>query len=278
MKFSAYRNWQAPQRKIEDRISLSPAQRLLATLDRDPAALSEDDALPLLWHWLYFLPSVPTARLAADGHPRRGGFMPPVDLPLRMFAGFELDVDRPLIIGERAQLTEQVTGIEEKKGRSGRLVFATVGVDIETPAGRAMREKQIFVYREAGAPVSKSTNKETFPCDWFMEVAVEPALLFRFSALTFNSHRIHYDRDYAVRQEGYPGLVVHGPLVAIFMAELVARHLPDRVVSFVYRQHAPLFEGETIRVIGWRQEAGELELKALSETGVPAATGRCRLG
>jgi 3-methylfumaryl-CoA hydratase len=278
MNFSAYRNWQAPQRKSEDRISLSPARRLLAALDRDPDALSEGDVLPLLWHWLYFLPAVPTARLAADGHPRRGGFMPPVDLPLRMFAGFELEVDRPLIIGEWARRTEQVAGIEEKKGKSGRLVFVTVGARIETRAGPAMREKQIFVYREAGAPVSRSRRKDSFPCDWSLETAVDRALLFRFSALTFNSHRIHYDRDYAVSQEGYPGLVVHGPLVAIFMAELVARNLPGRIVNFGYRQHAPLFEGDAIRIIGSRQEDGDLELRALNETGMPAATGRCRLG
>ena len=272
-----YKGWRAAERETQDILSASPARRFMATLNRSPDSIGEECPLPSLWHWLYFLPESHTDRLGKDGHPVRGGFMPPVDLPLRMFAGCKVDLLRPLVLGERAWRSEQVTHIEEKRGRSGRLVFVTVSVQVRDERGTALNERQDYVYRDPGPPTPPRSEEDPIPQDWVMEVPLTPVLLFRFSALTFNSHRIHYDREYAVSREGYPGLVVHGPLIALLMAELVARNLSETMKAFRFRQHAPAFDGETLRVIGFQPGRKTVEMRAYRGDGTVSATGRCRL-
>ncbi len=269
---------QPGRRDREERLCLSPARRMLATMNCEPGELQEGDFLPALWHRLYFLPEDLTDGLAEDGHPYRGDFMPAVEPPLRMFAGFDLEILQPLVIGERARKGEEVTNIEEKHGRSGRLVFVTVSAMIEGEKGPALKEKELFVYREARPPVGLPEAVEDLaPCDWCMEIELRPTLLFRFSALTFNAHRIHYDRDYATRREGYPGLVVHGPLVALFMAELVRSNSGGAVKHFAFRQRAPVFEGDTLRITGSCRPGEGAEFRAVRGDGVLSATGQCVL-
>lgn len=202
--------------------------------------------------------------------------MPAVEPPLRMFAGFDLEILKPLAIGECARKTEEVTNVEEKHGKSGRLVFVTVSALIEGDKGPALKERQLFVYREATRVARPTAEKDSAPYDWAMEVEFKPALLFRFSALTFNAHRIHYDRTYAVHREGYPGLVVHGPLISLFMAELVRRNRGGTVKHFEFRQHAPVFEEDTLRVLGVRGSGSVVELRAVRGDRAVSATGHCR--
>ncbi len=250
---------------------------MMATLNHTPDEMHEGSELPPLWHWLYFLPETRTDQLAEDGHPARGGFMPPVDLPLRVFAGFELDLQRPLHLGEQVWKSAEVTGLEEKQGKSGRLVFVTVSSQVGNGRGEALNEKQTFVYRDFGSPVASEAEKNVLQPDWEMEVPISVSLLFRFSALTFNTHRIHYDREYAVKREGYPALVVHGPLIAILMADLIARNVRAVLKRFEYRQFSPVLEGDTLRIAGSYQGASNIELQAQRADGQVSARGRCRL-
>jgi len=272
-----YKGWRASRREQEEFLSPSPARRLMATLNHDPDGMREGSVLPPLWHWLYFLPEARTDGLGEDGHPFRGEFMPPVDLPLRMFAGFELVIRRHLHLGERAWKSEQVTGIEEKHGKSGRLVFVTVSARVGNDGGAALHEKQTFVYRDAGPPAVSTIEESRGRQDWGMEVPISPPLLFRFSALTFNAHRIHYDREYAVNQEGYRGLVLHGPLIALLMADLVSRNAREEPTTFEFRQRAPVFEGDTLRLLGFERGDTDIELLAQRADGRVSATGRCTL-
>jgi 3-methylfumaryl-CoA hydratase len=185
-----------------------------------------------LWQWFFFLPRVCQSQLDVDGHPQRGGFMPPIELARRMFAGARMRFFRPLIIGESATRTSIIRDVTEKEGRSGKLAFVTIGHTIRQNSEICLEEEQDIVYREQGAPIEAPKRAELPPVPeecWTRLVVPQPTLLFRFSALTFNAHRIHYDRNYATVVEGYPGLVVHGPLTAVLLMELdTAQFAPTR--------------------------------------------------
>jgi hydroxyacyl-ACP dehydratase HTD2-like protein with hotdog domain len=195
---------------------------LAATLDHDASPWRSGE-VPPLGHWLYFLPQAPHREISEDGHPHRGGFLPPVSLPRRMWAGGDLRFHTPIRVGEALRRRSTIAEVEHKSGRSGTLVFVKVVHEIMTERGLAVREVHDIVYRDAPKPGEVAPAGETAKAamDWERPIIGDPVLLFRFSALTFNGHRIHYDRKYCEEVEGYPGLIVHGPLLATLLARII---------------------------------------------------------
>lgn len=241
-------DWTGRERRRRLVIDRSPAERLAAVLDLPAPA----DTLPEVWHWASLVDVVPQAGLGEDGHPARGDFLPPVPLPRRMFAGSRMHFHRPVRIGLEAELVERIASVQAKSGRSGELVFVSVERSLHQDGEVALTEVQSLVYRgaetTAAAPAAPPTPQ---PADWRREVRPDPALLFRFSAATFNSHRIHYDLPYATAVEGYPGLVVHGPLIALLLLEAARAAAPDRkITAFAFRAERPLFAPEPFSVCG----------------------------
>jgi len=239
------RQWQGRTESRPDVITLTPVAALSATLDREDPPPQAGDALPPLWHWLYFLPIYRQSEVGDDGHPRRGGFLPPVPLPRRMWAGSRLQFHHPLRVGDAISRVSAIVDVSHKEGRSGPLVFVLVRHEISNAAGVALSEEHDIVYRDNPRPGEPAPKRQVAPGDhaWSREIRPDVVLLSRFSALTFNGHRIHYDRPYATAVEGYPGLVVHGPLVATLLMDLLRHNLPDaRVASFAFRAVRPLFD------------------------------------
>ena len=265
-----YSQWIGSQEKCEDIISLTPALGVEAALDNKDSSLQPGQPLPLLWQWFYFLPRVPWSRIGPDGHPERGDFLPPVALPRRMFAGARMRFLEPLLIGEPASRHGEVIKITEKTGDSGKLVFVTVRYHISQSGRIRIEEEQDIVYREPGEPIPATTPLANLPEQpegtWSQIVNPDPVLLFRFSALTFNAHRIHYDRPYAMNEEGYPGLVVHGPLTAVMLMELVRQHSTRTIKSFSFRGKAPLFDLAPFRLTASPQDEG-IDLQAMGPDG-----------
>ncbi len=252
--------WVGKRESAEDVIVPGPLDRLAATLGRDDPPVRPDDAVPPGWHWLYFLPKTPRARLGVDGHAARGGFLPPVDLPRRMWAGGRMTFHAPLRVGEEVKRESEVLTVTPKEGRSGRLVFVTVRHVIRGEGGPAVEDEHDIVYREARRPGDATPPAQRPPREpaWQRAVDPDPVLLFRFSALTFNGHRIHYDRDFATRHEGYPGLVVHGPLTAVLLLDLLRRECPDQApLRFACRALAPLFDTAPFTVAGAPDDDGQ---------------------
>ena len=225
---------------------------LAATLEVAPP----HRVLPPLWHWMLFADWAPASQLGPDGHPKRGGFLPPVhDLPRRMWAGGRVRFHAPLHVGEVATRTSTILAVTEKAGGSGRLVFVTVRHDITGPAGPAITEEQDIVYRGAEGEAVKPGDPATpIAAAAAREVHPDAVLLFRYSALTGNGHRIHYDADYVRQVEGYPGLIVHGPLQATWMAMLAAELAPLR--HFAFRGRRPAFAGTPLQVEAWKTPDG----------------------
>jgi 3-methylfumaryl-CoA hydratase len=244
--------WVGRGEVVEDRVTPVPIAALAATLDRDDPPPRPGDAVPPLWHWLYFLPLSRQSMLGPDGHPRRGGFLPPVGLPRRMWAGGRLSFPRPLRVGERIRRTSTIADVTHRTGRSGALVFVLVRHEVAGEDGVAVIEEHDIVYREAARPGEAAPAPRPAPADalWRRTVAVDPVLLFRYSALTFNGHRIHYDHRYVTEEEGYPGLVVHGPLIATLLADLLRRHDNRSLAAFRFRAVRPLFDTAPFSVCG----------------------------
>ena len=248
-----WRTWIGRTERRSDRVTAAPVAGLAATLDRNDPTPKEGDALPPLWHWLYFLPIDRQSGIGPDGHPKRGGFLPPIPLPRRMWAGGRITFTAPLRIGERIERESRIAGVTRKEGRSGPLAFVVVRHAISGSDGVAIVEEHDIVYRGEANAGEPSPTPTPAPVDaaWSHEIDPDPVLLFRYSALTFNSHRIHYDRRYATQTEGYPGLVVHGPLIATLLTDLLRRALPGRRVSaFSFRAISPLFDGASFFVRG----------------------------
>ncbi len=245
-------SWVGRTEVREDLITPGPAMRMLATLDDTDTTLSENSHLPQLWHWLYFLPGAPRRELGRDGHARRGGFLPPVDLPRRMFAGGQFRFPSPLLLGHPAQRHSEIVSVEAKRGRSGPLVFVRVRHRFTQHGRLCVEEVRDIVYRGHGprpaAAVSAVEWAEPPAGTEARIVDPDPVLLFRFSALTFNSHRIHYDHTYVTDEERYPGLLVHGPLLAILLMEFLRRE-GRPADTFDFRFRAPLFCGTPFRVL-----------------------------
>jgi 3-methylfumaryl-CoA hydratase len=252
------RSWIGNRQSAEQFIDPFPARALAGLLEREQP-LCAGDALPLPWHWLYFLDTPSRSGIGADGHPQRGGFLPPVPLPRRMWAAGKLEVLSPLAIGRPATKTSTVRAVDLKDGQSGPLVFVTVGHELHQDGRVCLLEEQRLVYREAPvAPAPLAPGQPPASAGtWAEEFRADASLLFRFSALTYNGHRIHYDRDYATREEFYPALVVHGPLLATLLLDLLARRQPRaQVTRFEFRALRPAFDTDAIHLCGQPQEHG----------------------
>jgi len=237
--------WVGRTETLVDVVTTVPVAALAATLDDGNPVPAAGEALPPLWHWLYFLPRPRRSELGPDGHAARGGFLPPVPLPRRMWAGGRLAWHDPLRIGDRIERVSRVESVSTKSGKSGDLVFVLVRHTVSTERGLALVEEHDIVYRDAPAPGSTPPAAPVARTDerWSLRVVPDDTLLFRYSALTFNAHRIHYDRRYVTGVEGYPGLVVHGPLIATMLVELLRSRLPAASLShFAFRAVSPLFD------------------------------------
>ena len=262
-----YQDWIGKTEEIPDQLSASPAQRMAATLNQ-PTAFVEGASLPPAWHWLYFLPAVRLNNTGEDGHTRRGDFLPPVTLPRRMWAGGRIVFHQPLHIGERALKKSRVAEVTSKQGKSGELVFVKVVHEIVGENGLSLLEEQDIVFREPPSGAAPpSAEIQVLQHQWSQTITPTPVLLFRYSALTFNSHRIHYDVDYCRNVEGYPGLVVHGPLTATLLLESLRAQEPDRTVkTFSFRAVNPLYADQPVRLEG-RIDGDDVQLWALNPEG-----------
>jgi len=246
--------WVGKTETAIDTITATPYAALSATLDRDPGQAPAGTPLPPLWHWLYFLPLYRQSEVGPDGHAQRGGFLPPVPLPRRMWAASQLEFKRQLRVGDAIRRVSTITDVSEKSGRTGALVFVKVRHEIRAndEASPAIVEFHDIVFREAPKDVDVSPPRVA-PAQsrWQRRVVPDAVLLFRYSALTFNGHRIHYDRKYVTGVEGYPGLVVHGPLIATLLLDLLREKLPDATVRrYEFRAVRPLFDTNAFDVCG----------------------------
>jgi 3-methylfumaryl-CoA hydratase len=274
-------SWTPITERRSDRVTQEAARSLHDLLDRPGAAPTAGDRLPLLWHWLAFTPQARQSELGPDGHPRTGGFLPPTAGRRRMYAGGHVSVTGDVHIDERLQRTSEVTDVREKQGRSGPLLFVTVDHEIAAPGG-AILDRNDIVYREPepqASPVASVHSLNDAEWTWGRTVPIDPVLLFRISALTYNAHRIHYDREYAKTVEGYPGLVVHGPLQAILLADLANRTFPDHpVTSFAFRSIAPAFDDSALELRGRRNaETADLELAVFTRAGKQSMSAQAAL-
>lgn len=262
------RSWIGRQETVRDRVTRFPVAALSATLDRDDPPPQAGDALAPLWHWLYFLPAARQSALGPDGHPARGGFLPPVPLPRRMWAGGRFVFHRPLRVEEEITRVSTVQDVTVKQGRQGALCFVLVRHAIAGAEGLAVEEEHDIVYRAMPAPGEPAPAPRPARQDgeWARTVTAEATMLFRYSALTFNSHRIHYDRPYVTGEEGYPGLIVHGPLIATLLMDLLRRNTARAVKAFRFRAVSPLFDIAPFSVHG-RMEGDAAALWARNDRG-----------
>lgn len=265
--------WIGRTETLTDSAAPAPIRGLAALLDREVDVV-QGAATPWLAHWLYFLPTAPQSMIGSDGHPRRGGFLPPVSLPRRMWAGSRVQFHANLNVGMAISRTSRIADVNVKSGRSGTLVFVKVTHEVRCGDTLAITEEQDIVYRDAPPPgAAPPQTPAPEGAVWSREIKPDPVLLFRYSALTFNAHRIHYDRPYATQVEHYPALVVHGPLIATLLLDLVRRSLPDaRVVRFSFRAVAPLFDTAPFLVCGTpdSRDAKSIRLWAQDERGALA--------
>jgi 3-methylfumaryl-CoA hydratase len=260
-----------------DAVTAQLVRRLRATLDEVPGEPAAGDGAPLSIHWCLAPMAAPMSELGSDGLPERGGFLPPVALPRRMWAGGKLEWHDRLRVGDPIARRTEIADIALKEGRSGPLCFITLSHEISTARGLALRERQDLVFRDLehdGAPPPAPLGLAPPAPQWQRTLRADPVLLFRYSALTFNSHRIHYDRRYCEKSEGYPGLLVHGPLQATLLIELAHSTRPETMPRrFEYRALRPLFDGAMFTVNALTAGDG-LELWIADEAGQPTMKGR----
>ncbi|RQP24900.1 FAS1-like dehydratase domain-containing protein [Piscinibacter terrae] len=254
--------WIGRSETLHDQIGATPVKQLNATLDHPAMPVEAGTTLPPLWHWLYFLPLHRQGEIGPDGHARRGGFLPPVPLPRRMWAGSQFEFRSPVRVGDAVQRTSTIADVSAKAGRTGQLVFVKVRHEVRRngSAQPSIVEFHDIVYREArqAGDVEPPPQRAPTGAAWQREVVPDDVLLFRYSALTFNGHRIHYDRKYVTEVEGYPGLIVHGPLIATLLMDLVRRNLPDAdVATFRFKAVRPTFDLNPFRVNGQLQDDGK---------------------
>jgi 3-methylfumaryl-CoA hydratase len=270
------RQWVGRSSEASDIVTAQVVKCLRATLFQEIGEPTSGDIAPFTVHWCLAQLVFPMSMLGPDGHPTRGGFLPPVPLPRRMWAGGELEFLDPLRVGDEATRTSRIADVTVKTGSTGTLCFVSVEHHVTTPRGTAIRERQDIVYREMGGPQPAAAPKAA-PSPRLAQHSethmADPVLLFRYSALTFNGHRIHYDRDYVTKVEGYPGLIFHGPLQAAFIVELAAKlrdGKPPKKLS--YRGVQPLFEGSEFSVNA-NDNAASIELWTANFDGQPTMKG-----
>ncbi|MBA8826304.1 3-methylfumaryl-CoA hydratase [Saccharopolyspora lacisalsi] len=274
---ASLKGWDPDPVTSSDALSPDPALALAAVLET-PRPFLVDGELPPLWHWVYFLDWPAHGDLGADGHPAHGRFLPPVPNRRRMFAGGRLTITRPLRVDGVAERTSSLSHVAVKRGRSGEMVFVTVRSEFRQEGGLRMVEEQDYVYRsgESETRSSYATAPRQWPeaaAAWQQRFTGDSVRLFRFSALTANAHRIHYDEPYAREVERYPGLVVHGPLLAMLMTELARRNRAESPISTVdYRLRRPVFAGTPTLVTGTPDEdSAEMTVLSAPDTVVAQA-------
>jgi 3-methylfumaryl-CoA hydratase len=277
--FTLLQQWAGRSETLHDVVRPDAVAALAATLDY-PQAPPHGAPLPPLWHWINFWAVSPQSQLGEDGHPRRGGFLPPVPLPRRMWAGGRLTFPAPLPVGASIARTSTIKDIAQKNGAGGQLIFVTVRHEIHHEGRLAITEEHDIVYRGLPAPGAPAPAPKAPPSDarWSRTITPDPVLLFRYSALTFNGHRIHYDRSYVTGVEGYPGLVVHGPLIATLLMELLRAELPAaQVAEFSFRAVSPLFDTAPFTVCGRPNGDGSVTLWAQNSKGELAMQAEAKL-
>jgi len=245
--------WQGRSETLQDDITAAPLRGLSATLDRDDPPPRAGTELPPLAHWLYFLQDTPQRELGIDGRPTGSGILPNLPLPRRMWAGCAVQWLAPLRVGDAVQRVSRIHSLNRKVGRSGELVFVEVRHEISNDQGLAITSQEHMVYRPAPQPGDAPAAPTAAPTDaaWSREIVPTEALLFRYSALTFTASRQHFDRPYATGVDGHPGLMVHGPLLAVLMVDLARRRLPGaKFSSFSYKAVRPTFDLHPFRVHG----------------------------
>lgn len=248
-------DWVGRSETLEDSATQAPYAALSATLDWPVERPAIGTPLPYLWHWLYFLPMARQSEIGPDGHPKRGGFLPPVPLPRRMWAGSDFEFHQPLLVGDVLSRTSTIVDVKEKSGRTGTLLFVKVRHEIRRNGSDdvALTEHHNIVYREAPKSDDPVPPPAVAPAEfaWKRDIVADDVLLFRYSALTFNGHRIHYDRKYVTETEGYPGLIVHGPLIATLLMDLLRREQPQaKVRRFEFKAVRPTFDINPFSVHG----------------------------
>jgi 3-methylfumaryl-CoA hydratase len=256
------KDWIGRTESVTDVVTATPYAALSATFDRTPERPPSGTPLPALWHWLYFLPLHRQSEIGPDGHAKRGGFLPPVPLPRRMWAGSQFEFHKPLRVGDTLTRRSTISDVTEKSGRTGRLVFVKVRHEIrrQEESDIALTEFHDIVYREAATndDVAPPPKAAAATSTWERQWIPDDVLLFRYSALTFNGHRIHYDRRYVTEVEGYPGLIVHGPMVATLLLDLLRHQLPDaQVARYEFRAVRPVFDINPFYVCGEPQPDGK---------------------
>lgn len=273
------RNWIGRTVEQTETVSASWCTRLAQTLDREEA-LEDGDVLPSLWHFITHPPLVRSSELDIDGHHMRGGFIPPVALPRRMWAGSRFTFHSDILVGDEVTKVSTIDNIEMKQGRSGALCFVTVKHALSVARETRITEAQDLVFRESpssdSAVLAAVTTGEGKASDFSRTITPSEVMLFRYSALTFNSHRIHYDREYTTGVERYPGLVFHGPLTATLLANLAVDETGERLASFSFRGSAPLFDTADFTIAG-KRNGSEVELWATTPGGVIAMTATATL-
>lgn len=276
-----YSAWIGRQERRSQLIDIEHARRVAAALDIAETVRS-GDKLRVPWHWAYFTPLTGQSDLGPDGHPPLGDFLPPIPLPRRMWAGGSLSFTGSLHVGDEVERTTTILDVTEKEGRQGKLIFLTLRHRLANGSGDAIDEEQSIVYR-APAPANPETIRpaatrgERKPADWREAFVPDTRLLFRYSAVTFNAHRIHYDQDYARSVEGYRLPVVHGPLTATLLLDRFLRRRRERLAEFRFRALAPLFATEEMQLCGAIDGAGG-ELWAETPDGDIAMSAAIRLG
>jgi 3-methylfumaryl-CoA hydratase len=279
----ALRDWAPGTVRMSRRVDPWAAAAFADLIGAVPPELDPGDPLPPLWHWFYLLDHPAQSAIGADGHPTDGPFLPPIPRRRRMFAGGRLRLDAPIPVGAELSSESSVTSIAVKSGRSGELAFVTVRHELMAGADPVGVEEQDIVYRsEPGGTASRTVSRPGTggpepTGEWRGELATDPVLLFRFSALTYNGHRIHYDQPYATQAEGYPDLVVHGPLLALLALELPRVHAPDQVVrEFSYRLVRPAFVPARLTSVG-RRAGQEAEITVGAAGAEPSLTATASL-
>lgn len=277
----SYGDWTPTVETVSETIDLTQVRKFANVLDIDETTFEDGGELPSMWHWLFFLLRAPTAQIGPDGHPRRGGFFPPVELQRRMFAGEQATFHKPLTIGQPATRTGTITRLDEKEGRSGRMVLVSAHYRIEQGGEVCIEDTHDIIYIAGGGGAVPAPGPDAFtPPDgaWHREVKADPVLLFRYSALNFNSHRIHYDAEYAKNEEGYPGLVVQGPLTALLLAELARANMAATMTRYSFRGRAPIFEPWPFHLVGQPGGDGSVDLQAVRNDATVAMTATAQFG
>jgi len=276
---SGLKKWLGEKETAIDYVTVPTVHRLSALLDRDDPFPKPGDPLPIGWHAVLFPRVVRQSQIGPDGHPARGEFLPPVPLPRRMFAGKTVTFPGELRVGDEVRRESTIQNIESKEGRTGSMVFVTVKTDIYGPRGLAITELQNIVYRANPEPGAKAPEPQGAPmaARWERAVTPDTVMLFRFSALTYNGHRIHYDLPYVTQVEGYPGLIVNGGLTTLMMFELAREHAGRPIARFASRNVSPLFVGRMLRVCGAPLEERKIKLWVVNDRGGLALTADAEL-